>query len=69
VRQDESEDIDMPVSLDFLHVANSFRRHYGETNPCLVHCTAGYGFEVKNDFTFVVLISELVEQEFLFFCT
>lgn len=28
--------------LDFVNVANSFRRHYGETNPCLVHCTAGY---------------------------
>ena len=27
--------------VDFVNVANSFRRHYGETNPCLVHCTAG----------------------------
>jgi len=27
--------------VDFINMANSFRRHYGETNPCLVHCTAG----------------------------
>lgn len=29
--------------IDFINVANSYRRHYGETNPCLVHCTAGIG--------------------------
>lgn len=28
-------------NLDFIHMADTFRRHYGETNPCLVHCTAG----------------------------
>ncbi|CAF4022120.1 unnamed protein product, partial [Rotaria magnacalcarata] len=33
--------LDTTSFIDFINVANSFRRHYGETNPCLVHCTAG----------------------------
>ncbi|CAF3192546.1 unnamed protein product [Rotaria socialis] len=35
--------LDATSFIDFINVANSFRRHYGETNPCLVHCTAGIG--------------------------
>ncbi|CAF1138129.1 unnamed protein product [Rotaria sp. Silwood1] len=35
--------LDTKSFIDFINVANSFRRHYGETNPCLVHCTAGIG--------------------------
>ncbi|CAF1213950.1 unnamed protein product [Rotaria magnacalcarata] len=35
--------LDTTSFIDFINVANSFRRHYGETNPCLVHCTAGIG--------------------------
>lgn len=41
------DDAQLPLDthsfLNFIHVVNSFRRHYGETNPCLVHCTAGIG--------------------------
>ncbi|UJR08722.1 hypothetical protein I4U23_012979 [Adineta vaga] len=35
--------LDTSSFINFVNVANSFRRHYGETNPCLVHCTAGIG--------------------------
>ncbi|CAF3596914.1 unnamed protein product [Adineta steineri] len=35
--------LDTTSFINFVNVANSFRRHYGETNPFLVHCTAGIG--------------------------
>ncbi|CAF1098173.1 unnamed protein product [Adineta ricciae] len=35
--------LDTSSFINFVNVANSFQRHYGETNPCLVHCTAGIG--------------------------
>ncbi|CAF0945057.1 unnamed protein product [Adineta ricciae] len=29
--------------LKFINLVDSFRRHYGETLPCVIHCTAGIG--------------------------